>query len=68
MATRLQTVMPRLVGDSQQGFVRGRQMRKLVFMMLSQLASATDEGDLPASSSRVILLLNFRKAYDTVDR
>ena len=68
LATRLQTVLPRLVGDSQQGFVRGRQMRKLVTMMLSQITSASDEVDLPASASRVILLLDFRKAYDTVDR
>ena len=66
LVTRLQTVMPRLVGDSQQGFVRGRQMRKLVTMMISQLASASDEVDLPASASRVILLLDFYKAYDTV--
>uniref|UniRef100_A0AAV1TUS4 Reverse transcriptase domain-containing protein n=1 Tax=Peronospora matthiolae TaxID=2874970 RepID=A0AAV1TUS4_9STRA len=68
LATHLQTVMPRLVGDSRKGFVRGRQMRTLVNIMLFQLASASNEMDLPARASRVILLLDFRKACDTVDR
>ena len=43
-------------------------MLKLVTMMLSLLSSSRDEADLSAGSSRVILLLDFRKAYDTVDR
>ena len=43
-------------------------MLKLVEMMLSQLASASNDEDRPFSSSRVILLLDFRKAYDTVDQ
>ena len=50
------------------GFVRGRQMRKLVTMILSQLASVSNEVDVPARASRVILLLDFRKAYDRVNR
>lgn len=68
MATRLQRILPRLVGDSQQGFVHGRQMLKTVMMMLAQLATATTDDDIAPDDSRVILLLDFRKAYDTVDR
>ena len=36
--------------------------------MLSQLATATTDEAMEAVESRVILLLEFRKAYDTVDR
>ena len=43
-------------------------MIKLVMMMLSQLATATTDEAIEASESRLILLLDFRKAYDTVDR
>ena len=68
LATRLQRVLPTIIGDSQQGFVHGRQMHKLVMMMLSQLATATKDDTLTSMNSRVILLLDFRKAYDTVDR
>ena len=68
LATRLQRLVPLLFGDSQQGIVRGRQMLKLVTMMLIHLSSSRDEADLFACFSRVILLLDFCKAYDTVDR
>ena len=61
-------MLPKIIGDSQQGFVHGRQMSKLVMMMLAQLATATFDETLAAENSRVILLLDFRKAYDTVDR
>uniref|UniRef100_A0AAV1T2A2 Reverse transcriptase domain-containing protein n=1 Tax=Peronospora matthiolae TaxID=2874970 RepID=A0AAV1T2A2_9STRA len=37
-------------------------------MMLAQLATATSGTTTSADDSRVILLLDFRKAYDTVDR
>ena len=43
-------------------------MSKLVMMMLAQLATATFDETLAADNSRVILLIDFRKAYDTVDR
>ena len=68
LATRLQRELPTIIGDSQQGFDHGRQMHKLVMMMLSQLATATKDDTLTAMNSRAILLLDFRKAYDTVDR
>ena len=43
-------------------------MLKLVTIMLSHLLSSRDEADLSACFSRVILILDFRKAYNTVDR
>ena len=43
-------------------------MHKLVMVMTSQLASAEEMTDLSDDLSRSILLLDFRKAYDTVDR
>jgi hypothetical protein len=68
VATRTQRVLGKPIGDSQQGFVHGRQMMKTVMMMLAILATANDEPELAAQLSRVILLLDFRKAYDTVSR
>ena len=68
LATRLQHSLPRAISDSQQGFVHGRQMSKPVMMMMAQLSTAARQDDMPADQSRCILLLDFRKAYDTVDR
>jgi hypothetical protein len=68
IANRAQRVMGVPIGDSQQGFVKGRQMLKTVMMMLAMLATANGEPDLAADMSRLILLLDFRKAYDTVAR
>ena len=56
------------MGESQQGFVHEKQMRKTVMMMLAQLATAKAEPELIASGSRAILLLDFRNVYDTVSR
>ena len=35
---------------------------------MDQLSTAARQDDMPADQSRCILLLDFRKAYDTVDR
>nr|P0CV25.1 RecName: Full=Secreted RxLR effector protein 78; Flags: Precursor [Plasmopara viticola] len=43
-------------------------MMKTVMMMLAILATAKAEPQLAAASSRVILLLDFKKAYDSVAR
>lgn len=40
VATRLQLFLRRLIGNTQQGFVHGRQMDKSVMMMLAQLETA----------------------------
>ncbi|KAE8915450.1 hypothetical protein PF003_g614 [Phytophthora fragariae] len=68
IATRAQLVLGTPIGDTQQGFLHGRQMLKTVMMMLAILATAKGEPELAAELSRVVLLLDFRKAYDTVAR
>ena len=66
MATRLQGILPKAIEDNQQGFVQGRQMMKTVMVMLVAVSAAWAEPDLEAPRSRVILLLGFRKTYNTV--
>ena len=74
LATRVQLSLPRVNSDLQQGFVHGRRMTKTVMvmmmmmMMMAQLTTATEQPNLTAEDSRCILLLDFWKAYDTVDR
>ncbi|POM78315.1 RxLR effector candidate protein [Phytophthora palmivora] len=43
VATRLQKFLGKLIGNSQQGFVHGRQMNKTVMMIMAQLKMATDD-------------------------
>jgi hypothetical protein len=68
IASRTQQMIGTPIGESQQGFVHGRQMLKTVMMMLAMLATASGDPNLAAALSQVILLLDFRKAYDTVAR
>ena len=55
IASRVQRVLRTPIGESQQGFVHGRQMCKIVMMMLAQLTTANAELEIPAASSRAIL-------------
>lgn len=66
LARQAQKVLGTPIGDSQQGFVYGRHMMKTVMMMLSILDKASNRPGLTAALSQAILLLDFRKAYDTV--
>lgn len=68
IATRAQRIMGKPSGDSQQGFVHGRQLEKTVMMMLAIVATATSRPELAAKLGQVILMLDFMKAYDTVVR
>ena len=43
-------------------------MTNTLTMMMDQLLTAADQEDIPAKQSRCILLLDFSKAYDKVDR
>ncbi|OWZ16004.1 reverse transcriptase [Phytophthora megakarya] len=68
LATRLQSFLGKLIGDTQQGFVHGRQMDRSVAMMLAVLETVyRDQQGLPGDTPG-ILLLDFAKEYDTVDR
>ena len=55
-------------GNSEQTSIRSRQRRKLIMLMAAQLSSLHERTDLSVMSNRVVLLLNFLKAYDTVSR
>ncbi|KAE9299141.1 hypothetical protein PF008_g23329 [Phytophthora fragariae] len=68
IAARVQRVLGKPIGESQQGFVHGRQMLKTVMMMLAVLATAAAKPEVAAAFSELILLLDFREAYDTVAR
>ena len=52
----------------QQGFIYSRKMTKTVMMLMAHLSTALEPEKVSAAQSRCILLLSFRKAYDTVDR
>uniref|UniRef100_A0AAV1V103 Reverse transcriptase domain-containing protein n=1 Tax=Peronospora matthiolae TaxID=2874970 RepID=A0AAV1V103_9STRA len=67
-AKRIQRFLGTLIGDSQQGCVHGRQMHKTVMMMMGVLHSASAQPAVPVENSAAILILKFRKSYDTVDR
>lgn len=68
IATRAQQVLSTPIGESQQGFVHGRNIMKTVMMMMALLATANHQPELAAAFSEVILLLDFKKAYDIVSR
>ena len=68
LSHRVQKVLGVPIQDTQQGFVHGRHMSKTVMMMMAHLLSAAHEPDREPTDSRAILLLDFRKAYDTVSR
>ena len=65
---RFQKVLGVPIQDTQQVFVHGSQMSKIVMIMIAHLILATHEPDREPTDSRAILLLNIFKAYDTVSR
>ena len=68
IATRVQGFLGTTIGVSQQGFIHGRQRLKAVMMMMAVLDTARHEPAVDMMQSKAILLLDFRKAYDTVAR
>ncbi|GMF48220.1 unnamed protein product [Phytophthora fragariaefolia] len=68
IAPRLQSFLGKLIGDTQQGFVRKRQMQKTIQMMLT-ISQGTEQLGIRESTGKAgIFLLDFQKAYDTMDR
>ncbi|KAF1328105.1 reverse transcriptase, partial [Globisporangium splendens] len=64
-ATRLRTVLPWLIHHMQAGFVPGRAIPTTIDMLLAAQQRATSD---PAMSRAIALLLDFAKAYDSIDR
>ncbi|TYZ61896.1 hypothetical protein PybrP1_006472 [[Pythium] brassicae (nom. inval.)] len=68
LAQRLQKHLGTLIGTTQQGFVRRRHIERSVIMMLAILATAESTKGVSLKDSPALGLLDFRKAYDTLDR
>eukprot|EP00644_Phytophthora_capsici_P008442 jgi/Phyca11/114362/e_gw1.26.65.1 len=68
LAERLHRLLPKIVSSSQQGFVRGRNIDKTVTMLRRVLSKSTKDSSKQWQDSEGILCLDFRKAYDTLDR
>jgi hypothetical protein len=62
LASRLQRVLGTIISPEQTAFLQGRRIGENVFFL-----RALAEG-LPLQSGAVVACLDFRKAYDTVDR
>ncbi|KAF1334172.1 reverse transcriptase, partial [Globisporangium splendens] len=63
-ATRLRTVLPWLIHHMQAGFVPGRAIPTTIDVLLAAQQRATSD---PAMSRPIVLLLDFAKAYDSLD-
>ncbi|KAI9922190.1 hypothetical protein PsorP6_001763 [Peronosclerospora sorghi] len=68
LAMRLQKFLGRLIGDTQQGFVYLQKMDKSVVMMLELLRTKSTTTPQSLAECGGILLLDFAKVYDTLDR
>ncbi|KAF1327318.1 reverse transcriptase, partial [Globisporangium splendens] len=64
-ATRLRTVLPWLIHHMQAGFVPGRAIPTTIDVLLAAQQRVTSD---PAMSRAIALLLDFAKAYDSLDR
>ncbi|KAF1314632.1 reverse transcriptase, partial [Globisporangium splendens] len=64
-ATGLRTVLPWLIHHMQAGFVPGRAIPTTIDVLLATQQRATSD---PAMSKAIALLLDFAKAYDSLDR
>ena len=69
LARRLAPGLRTVVGEVQNGFVKGRHIDHSINVMQAALLLQRDDGPAPTpDSTPCIVLLDFAKAYDTVDR
>ena len=68
MASRLQPILQKIIHQDQQGFIKGRQIHNSIQLMLKMLESSYSNENQNLEDSPSITLIDFRKAYDTVDR
>ncbi|KAF1335371.1 Rxlr effector protein, partial [Globisporangium splendens] len=68
LATRLQDILLGIIGEEQQGFVRDRLMENAILIMQATLDKAYHNGTEGLDDAPGIAMLDFMKAYDTLDR
>ncbi|KAF1323645.1 Rxlr effector protein, partial [Globisporangium splendens] len=68
LATRLQDVLLWIIGEAQQGFVRDRLMENSILIMQAALDKAYHNNGEGLDDAPGIAMLDFMKAYDTLDR
>ncbi|KAF1326704.1 Short chain dehydrogenase, partial [Globisporangium splendens] len=68
LATRLQDILLWIVGEEQQGFVRDRLMENAILIMQAALDKAYHSSTEGFDDAPGIVVLDFMKAYDTLDR
>ena len=68
IARRLQPILQKIIHQDQQGFIKGRQISNSIQLMLKMLENSYSRDDQGLEESPSIILIDFRKAYDTVDR
>ena len=62
IATRIEKVLPLLINSNQTGFVKGRYIGENI-RLINDMLEQTKAQDIPG----ILLLLDFRKAFDTVE-
>ncbi|KAF1325866.1 Rxlr effector protein, partial [Globisporangium splendens] len=68
LATRLQDILLWIIGEAQQGFVRDRLMENAILIMQAALDKAYHNSAEGLDDAPGIVMLDFMKAYDTLDR
>ncbi|KAF1336631.1 Rxlr effector protein, partial [Globisporangium splendens] len=68
LATRLQDILLWIIGEEQQGFVRDRLMENAILIMQAALDKAYHSSTEGFDDTPGIAMLDFMKAYDTLDR
>ncbi|KAF1324660.1 Rxlr effector protein, partial [Globisporangium splendens] len=68
LATRLQDILLWIIGEAQQGFVRDRLMENAILIMQAALDKAYHNNGEGLDDAPGIAMLDFMKAYDTLDR
>ena len=68
IARRVQVLLPKLIGPTQQGFVKQRRIDASILQMQSILAMSYEDDAEDPINAPAVLLLDIKKAYDTLDR
>ena len=63
VADRVATILPRLISNTQNGFVKDRQLQETVDTMLTVLSESYENKQESIAESPIILLIDFRKAH-----